>query len=85
MRSTLLTTTAILGLLAAPMFAHIAVAQTATAPFARPGNVIGSGDSLPLGSNASNISGSDTEGRTASGWQQSREKSSLTAVKGSRN
>jgi hypothetical protein len=65
MRATLLTTTAILGLLAAPMFAHIAVAQTATAPFARPGNVIGSGDSLPLGSNASNISGSDTHSTIA--------------------
>ncbi len=58
MRSTLLTTAAILGLLTLPALAQ-------TQPIARPGNPIGTGDSLPLGNNASNISGADTHSTIA--------------------
>jgi hypothetical protein len=68
MRTTLFSTAATLGLLlAVPAMAQTSP-QSATAPAAdsqavtgaRPGNVIGTGNSLPTSSNASNISRGDT-------------------------
>jgi len=56
MRNTLLVSASLLGLaIAAPAFA-----QTNPVTGARPGNIPGTDNSLPLGNTASNIAGSDT-------------------------
>lgn len=67
MRSLALSATVLASLIGAPAFAQTGTVPPGTDPDtgARPGNDIGTGMSLPMGSTASNINGSDTRSMIA--------------------